>query len=151
MKRSIVAITALFLGTTSAYAEVVAPTNVMFEDGAVAASLTGAPGDAAAGRKAFLNRKQGNCLACHVNSDMADQPFHGEVGPSLDGVATRWTEAELRGIVANSKKTFEDTIMPAFYITEGYNRPLEKFEGKSVLTAQQVEDIVAYLMTLKSE
>lgn len=151
MKRTIVAITALVLGSTSAYAEVVAPTNVMFEDGAVSKSLTGTPGDAAAGAKAFSNRKQGNCLACHANTDMADQPFHGEVGPSLDGVATRWTEAELRGIVANSKKTFEGTIMPAFYITEGYNRPLEKFEGKSVLTAQQVEDIVAYLMTLKSE
>lgn len=151
MKRTIVAITALLLGSASAHAEVVAPTNVMYEDGAVAKSLTGTPGDPAAGSKAFMNRKQGNCLACHANADMADQPFHGEVGPPLDGVADRWTEAELRGIIANSKKTFEGTIMPAFYISEGYNRPLEKFKGKSVLTAQQVEDIVAYLMTLKSE
>ncbi len=151
MKKTIVAVAALLLGTSSVYAEVIAPKNVVYQDGAVSKSLTGVAGDPAAGRKAFLNRKQGNCLACHVNSDMADQPFHGEVGPSLDGVATRWSEAELRGIVSNSKKTFEGTIMPAFYIDSGYNRPLDKFAGKSILTAQQVEDIVAYLMTLKTE
>lgn len=151
MKKTIIAVAALLLGTSSAYAEVVSPGNVMFENGAVAKSLSGVAGDPAAGRKAFLNRKQGNCLACHTSSDMVNEPFHGEVGPSLDGVATRWSEAELRGIVTNSKKTFEGTIMPAFYIDSGYNRPLDKFAGKSILTAQQVEDIVAYLMTLKTE
>jgi sulfur-oxidizing protein SoxX len=149
MKQTIFAVSVFIAGTGFALAGPVAPSDVVFEDGAVAASLTGAAGDAAAGKAAFLNRKQGNCLACHGNSDMVDQPFHGEVGPSLDGVADRWTEAELRGIVSNSKMTFEGTIMPAFYISEGYSRPLKKFEGKTVLTAEQVEDVVAYLVTLK--
>lgn len=129
----------------------VAPTDVKFEDGAVAESLTGTAGDPAEGRAAFAGRKLGNCLACHANSDMPEESFHGEVGPSLDGVAGRWSEAELRGIVSDSKKTFEGTIMPAFYVDSGLNRPLEGFEDATVLTAQQVEDVVAYLMTLKDE
>ena len=132
-----------------AMAAEVAPDNVKFEDGAVAQSLTGVVGDAAKGRDWFVGRKLGNCLACHENSDAKDLPFHGEIGPSLDGVADRWNEAELRGLVANSKMTFEDTIMPAFYNTSNANRPLKDFEGKTILSAQQVEDIVAYLLTLK--
>lgn len=136
---------------SAAFAEEVKPMAVAYSEGAVAMSLTGVAGDPASGREVFANRKQGNCLACHMNSEMSEQSFHGEVGPPLDGVAGRWSEAELRGIVANSKKTFEGTIMPAFYIDGGYKRPLEKFEGKSILTAQQVEDVVAYLMTLKEE
>ena len=96
-----------------------------------------------------MNRKKGNCLACHVNSDMAEQTFHGEVGPELDGVADRWEAAELRGILVNSKNMFEGTIMPAFYKASGYNRILKKFDGKTILSAQEVEDLLAYVMTLK--
>ncbi len=134
-----------------ALADDVSPMKVAFVDGAVEAPLTSAAGDAAMGRKVFANRKQGNCLACHMNADMAEESFHGEVGPPMDGVADRWTQAELRGIVTNSKMMFEGTIMPAFYIDDGYERPLDKFAGKSILSAQQVEDVVAYLMTLKEE
>ena len=123
--------------------------NVAFADGVVDVSLTGQAGDAAEGRKVFMNRKLGNCLACHENSDMPEQPFHGEVGPMLDGAGDRWSEGELRGIVSNAKQMFPDTIMPAFYIDSGYTRALDKFEGKSILSAQQVEDVVAYLLTLK--
>ncbi len=112
-------------------------------------ALTGVAGDAASGRKLFMNRKKGNCLACHVNSDMAEQTFHGEVGPELDGVADRWNTAELRGILVNSKNMFEGTIMPAFYRDSGYNRILKKFDGKTILSAQEVEDLLAYVMTLK--
>lgn len=128
----------------------VAPGAVKLEDGVIAEPLTGEPGDAAAGRDVFMARKLGNCLACHANSDMADQPFHGEVGPPLDGVADRWSPEELRAIIVNSKQVFGDaTIMPAFYRVSGFNRTLEDFEGKTILTAQQVEDLIAYLMTLK--
>ena len=125
--------------------------SLAFADGVVEASLTGQAGDAGEGRKVFMNRKLGNCLACHENSDMPEQPFHGEVGPMLDGAGDRWSEGELRGIVSNAKQMFPDTIMPAFYIDSGYERPLEDFAGQSILTAQQVEDVVAYLMTLKEE
>ena len=133
----------------SAMAETVAPADVVYEEGAVAASLTGVAGDAAKGKDWFVGRKLGNCLACHVNADASDHTFHGEVGPPLDGVGDRWGEAELRGIVANSKMTFDGTIMPAFYKATGYTRNRDEFEGKTILTAQQIEDIVAYLLTLK--
>lgn len=127
------------------------PAKVAFDDsGAVAQPVSETKGDPAKGREWFTDRKLGNCLACHANPDLADLPFHGEVGPSMDGVADRWSEAELRGIVINPKKTFSDeTIMPAFYRADGFKRPLEDFEGKTILTAEQVEDVVAYLMTLK--
>ena len=127
------------------------PADVTFTDGTITGSLSGAPGDAVTGRKVFANRKQGNCLACHTNADLSEESFHGEVGPPMDGVADRWSEAELRGIVTNSKMVFEGTIMPAFYVDSGFERPLDDFAGKSILTAQQVEDVVAYLMTLKEE
>ena len=150
MGRFSMTLVCLFAGS-SAFAGDVMPANVVFNDGAIGVSLTAQAGDPAAGRKVFMNRKQGNCLACHANEDMSDQSFHGEVGPALDGVADRWEAAELRGIVVNSKMMFEGTIMPAFYKGDGFERNLKKFQGKSILNAQQVEDVVAYLLTLKEE
>jgi len=133
-----------------ALADEVAPADVVFgEYGEIEVSLTGVPGDPAAGREVFAGRRLGNCLACHENSDLADQPFHGEVGPMLDGAGDRWSEADLRGIIVNSKNVFPGTIMPAFYVSEGFIRPREEFVDQSILTAQQVEDVVAYLMTLQ--
>ncbi|MBK0398338.1 sulfur oxidation c-type cytochrome SoxX [Limibaculum sp. M0105] len=135
-----------------------APADVKFgEYGEVAASLTGSAGDPASGRKVFSERSAGNCVACHTVSEMVeDVQFHGDVGPSLDGVADRWNEAELRGIVSNAKNVFDGTVMPAFYKTTGYIRPGDAFTTKPateplppLLTAQQIEDLVAYLMTLK--
>ena len=136
--------------SSALYAETISPGNIKFgENGEVELALTGVAGDAASGRKLFMNRKKGNCLACHVNSEMAEQTFHGEVGPELDGVANRWGAAELRGILVNSKNMFEGTIMPAFYKDSGYNRILKKFDGKTILSAQEVEDLLAYVMTLR--
>jgi sulfur-oxidizing protein SoxX len=83
---------------------------------------------------------------------MAKEPYHGEVGPPLDGVADRWTPAELRAILVNSKEALSpDTIMPSFYRDSGFNRVAEQFAGKTILTAQQVEDVIAYLTTLKEK
>jgi sulfur-oxidizing protein SoxX len=149
MKLLIATAVATVLGATVAMAGSTKPQDVAYEDGAVAASVSGAAGDATVGREVFANRKLGNCLACHVNSEIPELSFHGEVGPPLDGAGSRWSEAELRGIVANSKQMFEGTIMPGFYVDSGYFRPLKGFEGTSILTAQQVEDVVAYLQTLK--
>lgn len=151
MKRFSLMTLVCMLAGSSAFAADVMPANVVFNDGVVGAALTAQAGDPAAGRKVFMNRKLGNCLACHANEDMSDQSFHGEVGPALDGVADRWEAAELRGIVVNSKMMFEGTIMPAFYKDDGFERNLKKFQGKSILNAQQVEDVVAYLLTLKEE
>ncbi|WP_416900310.1 MAG: sulfur oxidation c-type cytochrome SoxX [Minwuia sp.] len=129
----------------------VAPDDVkLTDDLTVPAMLTDSAGDPAASRAAFLDRKQGNCLACHMNSDMATEPFHGEVGPPLDGAGSRWEPAQIRAIIVNPKKVFGDqTIMPAFYRVSGFNRTGKDFKGETILTAQQVEDIVAYITTLK--
>ncbi|CCD98185.1 putative monoheme cytochrome c sulfur oxidizing protein(SoxX) [Bradyrhizobium sp. STM 3809] len=118
-------------------------------DYAIPKSLTGAPGNADAGKNVFLTRTLGNCLACHQVSALKSEEFHGEFGPSLDGVATRYNAAQLRLIVADPKRIFTDTVMPAFYKNDGLNRVRPEFVGKPVLTAAQVEDVVAYLETLK--
>jgi L-cysteine S-thiosulfotransferase len=157
--RAITAVAGGFtLLATLASADVIAPENVPYgEYGEVVQSLTGAPGNPEEGLKVFTSRAQGNCIACHTVSALLDSvQFHGDVGPALDGVADRWEEADIRGLVANSKNVYPDTIMPAFYKTSGFVRPGEGFTSKPaaeplppLLTAEQIEDVVAYLMTLK--
>ncbi|MCG6904770.1 MAG: sulfur oxidation c-type cytochrome SoxX [Rhodobacter sp.] len=159
MKRTLMTVATLVFGAGMAGADAVAPADVVFADGSVAMSLTGVAGDPENGRKVMTTRGLGNCIACHEVTALSDFPFHGEVGPSLDGVASRWEEAELRGIVANAKIMFDGTMMPAFYKTSGYIRPGKGFTGKAateeelepLLGAQDIEDVVAYLMTLKDE
>ncbi|MCY0095624.1 sulfur oxidation c-type cytochrome SoxX [Hoeflea ulvae] len=149
MKFTLGAVTALAL-STAAFASEVAPDAVDFTDDGVTMSLTGVAGDPVAGAETFKSRKLGNCLACHANSDMSGELFHGDVGPELDGVADRWDEPMLRAIVANSKQIFTDeTIMPGFYSLEVGAHLNEDLVGKTILSAQQVEDVVAYLGTLK--
>lgn len=135
----------------AAMAAEVAPGDVKItDDHTIEASLTGTPGDPAKGREIFANRRMGNCLACHANTDLKDQLFHGDVGPSLDGVAGRWNEAQLRAIVVNSKKVFTDaTVMPGYYSLDVGKNVREESVGKTILSAQEVEDVVAYLATLK--
>jgi len=145
-----VGLVAILSAAGQAFADTVSPDDVKIENLAIATPLTGKPGDASAGKETFANRKQGNCLACHANSDMADQLFHGEVGPSLDGAGSRWSEEQLRTIVVDAKAVFsEQTVMPGFYSLEVGQNVRKDLIGKTILTAQQVEDIVAYLATLK--
>lgn len=155
MKQLFASCAVIVLGATMAPAEEIAPTAVSFVDGAVEGSLSGAAGNPDEGRK-IMNKGSGNCIACHQVTALEDLPFHGEIGPSLDGVADRWSEAELRGIVANAKEMFPESMMPSFYKTEGFIRPGNGFTGKAaegdlqpLLTAQQIEDVVAFLLTLK--
>ena len=146
------AILAATIATSSALAAETAPTDVKFNDGEVADSLTGKAGDPAAGREWFAGRKLGNCLACHQTTDLNALPFHGEVGPPMDGVADRYEVTELRAILVNSKEVFGDeTIMPGFYSLKAGVRVAEKFQGKTILSAQDIEDVIAYLLTLKEE
>ena len=111
-------------------------------------SLTQTPGDSAKGKEVVINRKQGNCLDCHA-LPIPDQQFHGNIGPPLFGVGSRYDQGQLRLRVVNMKLVNPNTIMPTFYGSQGFHRVAEKFQGKTILTAQQVEDVVAYLATLK--
>jgi sulfur-oxidizing protein SoxX len=110
--------------------------------------LTKEPGDWKRGRELMANRKKGNCLACHRVQQMMDFPFHGNVGPEISDIALRMTEAELRLRLVNPKILNPDTIMPAFYRVQGLHRVAKKFQGKPILTEQEIEDIIAYLRKL---
>jgi sulfur-oxidizing protein SoxX len=128
----------------------IAPGDVKFEDNAVAASVSGTPGNPEEGAKVFVNRGLGNCLACHAVTALKKELFHGDVAPTLDGAADRWKPEELRAIVADSKKVFgAQTVMPGFYSLDVGKNVRKDLVGKTILTAQQVEDVVAYLTTLK--
>ncbi|MBE1284120.1 MAG: sulfur oxidation c-type cytochrome SoxX [Rhodobacteraceae bacterium] len=156
MKLTSLTLAASLIGGAALAGEV-APKEVAYnEDGAIEASLTGVAGDAANGALIVGNKSKGNCVACHEITALADVPFHGEVGPMLDGAGERWSEAELRGLIANAKMTFEGTVMPAFYKVDGFIRPGDAYTGKAgqeplppILTAQEIEDVVAFLATLK--
>lgn len=153
MKLSTMLVGAALICATSgtAGAAETAPADVKITDDLeVTQSLTGVAGDPKAGRDWYSGRKLGNCLACHQTTDLKEEPFHGEVGPPMDGVAGRYEENQLRAILVNSKKVFGDeTIMPAFYSTDVGVRPAKKFMGKTIMSAQQVEDVIAYLKTLQ--
>jgi len=136
-------------GATTDASSVIGPNDVQTIDEETQ-SLTGKPGDPVVGAEIFASRKQGNCLACHANSDLSDHLFHGEIGPSLDDVASRWSTEQLRTIVVNSKTLFSSaTVMPGFYSLDVGEDVREDLIGKTILTAEQVEDVVAYLTTLK--
>ena len=118
-------------------------------DIAIPKPLTDKPGDPARGRQLMANRKKGNCLACHKIDQMKDFLFHGEIGPDLSDIASTMPPEEMRLRLVNPKIVNPDTIMPAFYKVEGLHRVMKKFRGKSILTAQEIEDIISYLVTLK--
>jgi len=88
--------------------------------------------------------------AAEVKKVQNDFPFHGNIGPELTDVASNLTEGEMRLRLVNPKVVNPDTIMPAFYRTEGLHRVMKKFQGKPVLTDQEIEDIIAFLKTLKA-
>ena len=121
--------------------------------------LTGTKGDVGKGENLIAARKKGNCFACHeigkLMAKAAGNPKKysdmGKIGPRLDGVASRYTMGELRMLMVDSKQVFPETIMPAFYRNTGLHRVRGNFKGKTILNPQEVEDILAYLGTLKEE
>jgi len=136
----------VFAGQAS-FADGVAKYTIV-DDVTIPKPLTATPGDPKRGLATAINRKKGNCLACHTAPGL-DQPYQGKIGPEFAGVADRWSEAELRMIVVNAKAMNPDTIMPGFHRVDGLVQVKKSFIGKPILTAQEVEDVVAYLKTLK--
>jgi L-cysteine S-thiosulfotransferase len=110
--------------------------------------LTAAPGDAGRGRAIVASRQVGLCLLCH-RGPIPEERFQGNLAPPLDGAGTRWSAAQLRLRVADARRLDPQSLMPAFYKVDRLERVAPAFAGRPVLTAQQVEDVVAYLLTLK--
>jgi sulfur-oxidizing protein SoxX len=114
----------------------------------IPASLTGAKGDPARGRAIVANRQVGLCLLCH-KGPFPEERFQGDLAPDLAGVGARLPEGRMRLRIVDSTKVNPQSIMPAYYKSEGLTRVAPAFRGKTVLTAEQIEDVVAYLITLK--
>jgi sulfur-oxidizing protein SoxX len=110
--------------------------------------LTDAPGDVARGRAIVANRTVGLCLLCH-SGPIPEERFQGNLAPSLAGAGSRSTPAQLRLRIADAARLNPDTIMPSYFRVDGLSRVAKNFQGKTILSAQQIEDVVAYLATLK--
>lgn len=116
--------------------------------GEIRVPLTAAPGDAASGRAAVLSRDAGNCFLCHTVPDAAEIPM-GNIGPPLAGVGKRLNASQLRLRLVDSTRINPQSVMPAYYRSEGLNRVASAYRGKPLLTAQQIEDVIVYLLTLR--
>ena len=137
---------ALGLVLLSGAAQAQAPYTV--ENGEIKASLTGKRGDPVQGRKIVVERSKGLCLLCH-SGPFPEAPFQGDLAPTLAGVGARMSAGELRLRMVDGAKVNPQTIMPAYYRTDGLNRVAPAFAGKPVLSAEEIEDVVAFLLTLK--
>jgi sulfur-oxidizing protein SoxX len=117
-------------------------------NGAITTPLTATPGDSVRGRKIVANRQVGLCLLCHT-APIAEERFQGDLAPDLARAGARWSEAELRARVVDARISNPSTIMPPYGATDGLTRVATAFRGKPLLGAQEIEDVVAYLVTLK--
>ena len=117
-------------------------------DGGIAQALSAEPGDAARGRAIVASRQVGLCLLCHTGP-FPEERFQGNLAPPLDGAGKRYTAAQLRLRIADSRRTNPESLMPPYHHTGGLMQVGRAFAGQPVLTAQQVEDVVAYLVTLQ--
>jgi L-cysteine S-thiosulfotransferase len=115
---------------------------------AIPASLTGAKGDAAKGRAIVVNRQVGLCLLCH-SGPFPEERLQGNLAPDMRGAGKRWNEGQLRLRIVDARRLNPETIMPPYYRIEGLNRVAAPQRGKPILTAEQIEDVVAFLLTLQ--
>ena len=115
---------------------------------AIPASLTGAPGDPARGRAIMLDRRLGACLLCHTGP-FPEERFQGTLAPDLAGTGSRWSAGQLRLRLVDATRLNPETIMPTYYRIDGLTRVGSAWAGKPILTAEQVEDVIAFLVTLR--
>jgi L-cysteine S-thiosulfotransferase len=111
-------------------------------------SLAGGPGNPQRGRAVATSRELGNCLLCH-RMPLPEERFQGDLGPDLAGVARRLSEAQIRLRIVDESRLNPATIMPPYYRVEGLGRVLAAYRDRPVLTAEQVEDVVALLSTFR--
>ncbi len=123
-------------------APLIAPARIAGD--AIPEPLTAQPGDPTRGRVIFVERERGHCVICH-QLDAVDAPFQGDVGPALNDVARRLSPAQIRLRIAAPAVLWPDTIMPSYYRVAGLNQVAPEFAGRPLLTAQEIEDVVAFL------
>ena len=116
---------------------------------AIPAPLTGPRGDAERGR-AIVTARQNTCLLCH-SGPFPEQRFQGNLSPDLKGTGARWSEGQLRLRLVDASRLNAETIMPSYYKVDGLNRVATAWRGKPILTAEQIEDVVVYLTTLRDQ
>ena len=120
------------------------------ETDAIPAPLAGLAGDASRGLAIALDRTGGNCLICH-KVPVPEEPFQGELGPDLMGVGMRLTAGQIRLRLVDQSRLDPATLMPPYYRADNLVRVADRFGGQPVLSAQQIEDLVAWLVTLKEQ
>lgn len=117
---------------------------------AIPASLTGIPGDPGRGRAIVLSRQTGLCLLCH-SGPFPEEAFQGTIGPDLRGAGSRWSPAQIRLRIVDASRLNPATIMPPYYRVDGLTRVAAPWRGKPVLSPEQIEDVVAFVATLRDE
>jgi sulfur-oxidizing protein SoxX len=116
---------------------------------AIDAPLTGQPGDPAQGRQIVENRAVSACLLCHAGP-FPEPHLQGTIGPSLDGVGSRLSAGQIRLRLVDARRLNADTVMPPYCVVDGLNRTGRQWQGRPALSAQQIEDVVAFLATLRA-
>ena len=115
---------------------------------AIPTSLTGAPGDPGLGRAIIVDRRLGACLLCHTGL-FPEEKIQGSLAPDLSGAGSRWSEGQLRLRLVDPTRLNPDTIMPPYYRVDGLTCVGSNWAGRPILTAEQIEDVVAFLSTLR--
>lgn len=123
--------------------------DVQVSGDAITAPLEGKSGDPDRGREIFSSRALGHCVLCHA-IDGLDVDFQGDVGPALTNLGDRLTAEQIRMRIAGAQNIWPETVMPSYYRVDGLNRVGSEYKGKPALSAQQIEDLVAYLSSLKA-
>jgi len=115
---------------------------------AIPAALIETPGDAVRGRAIVVNRRVGLCLLCH-SGPFPEEKLQGNLAPDLAGTGSRWSVGQLRLRIVDARRLNPESIMPPYYRIDGLDRVAPAFRGKPIFSAQQIEDVVAFLATLK--
>jgi sulfur-oxidizing protein SoxX len=137
----------LLLATAVSGQEALRPYTIVSD--AIPASLTGSRGDPERGR-AIVTARQNTCLLCH-SGPFPEQRFQGNLSPDLKGTGARWSEGQLRLRLVDASRLNAETVMPSYYKVDGFNRVATAWRGKPILSAEQIEDVVAYLTTLRDQ
>ena len=126
------------------------PAGFTLEGSEIPDSLTGVAGDPVRGERIVRDADNATCLICHA-LPIADEPDPGDIGPPLHGVGSRYTAGELRLRLVAPKHLNPDTVMPSYYRRDGLNRVAADYDGQTIYTAEEIEDVIAYLLTLVAE